>query len=187
MISYKERVIKIKKYYCYYNNEDENYYLDKSYPYKKDKKCQKYKNHCQDGKLREFKYDERVGDLIIPIPPTPAAPVTVLQVDFDKINVGDRIWLNGIVSLNNNNNTFSTVTLTILRTSPILGTPQVVYTQVFEIDNEGDDDLTQVPFSHVDVPTTQLFDIVYQVRITVGNPNLFVQTPNTLTASRISR
>ncbi|KAB2446261.1 hypothetical protein ACQCWD_27535 [Bacillus thuringiensis] len=178
-----ERVITIGSYY----DRKYKYYKSSScgegdYKYYKDSSC-----HSHNKESIEFEYDERFITTPILVPPAPAAPLTILTVNFDKINTGDRVWLSGIVSLNNNNNVFSTVTLTITRTSPLSGTPQVIYTQVFEIDNEGDDDQIQTPFSHVDVPTTQLFDVRYQVRVTVGNPNLFVQGVNTLTALRFSR
>lgn len=131
----------------------------------------------------EFRFDERTPAAPVPIPPAPAAPVPLLEVGFDELNPGDRVWLNGIVSLNNNNNVFSTVTLTITRT-PVGGAAQTIYTQVFEIDNEGDDDQGQVPFSHVDTLTAQIFNARYRVLITVGNPNLTAQGTNTLTAIR---
>ncbi|EOP20031.1 hypothetical protein CN570_19325 [Bacillus toyonensis] len=178
-----ERVVTIGSYY------------DRKYKYYKSSSCGEgddkyYKGsscHSHNKESIEFQYDERLITAPILVPPAPAAPLQILTVNFDKINTGDRVWLSGIVSLNNNNNVFSTVTLTITRISPLSGTPQVIYTQVFEIDNEGDDDQIQTPFSHVDVPTTQLFDVRYQVRVTVGNPNLFVQGVNTLTALRFSR
>jgi len=44
-------VIKIKKHYCHYNHENDEYYLDKSYPYKNSKKYdnnkEKHKDHCK--------------------------------------------------------------------------------------------------------------------------------------------
>ncbi|MGG3572580.1 hypothetical protein ABES80_08790 [Bacillus gobiensis] len=154
-------------------------------------KIKKYNRHDRKkGEYFEFKFDEKNTDIIIKIPPEPAPPVPILQVNFRKINAGDRVWLNGIITANNNNiNTFSEVTLTITRTSPQTGT-QVIYSQFFEVDDEdagkGNDDVTTVPFSHVDVPTTKLNNVRYQVRVTVNNPNFFVQNPLTLTASRIN-
>lgn len=178
-----ERVITIGSYYdrkCKCSKKSS--YGEDNYNYYKDSSC-----HSHNKESIEFQYDEGFITTPILVPPAPAAPLPILTVNFDRINTGDRVWLSGIVSLNNNNSVFSTVTLTITRTSPLSGTPQVIYTQIYEIDNEGDDDQVQTPFSHVDVSTSQLFDVRYQVRVTVGNPNLFVQGTNTLTALRFSR
>jgi hypothetical protein len=133
----------------------------------------------------EFKYDQRIYNAV----PVPIEPVTlpVVEVDLDTVHAGDRVWLSGVIGLNNNNATFDTVVLTITRQSPISGTPVTIYTQSFEISQEGSDDITQVPYSHVDVPLTELFDARYTVRISTFGTGLTLQGQSILTVQRIGR
>jgi hypothetical protein len=139
----------------------------------------------KEGDPIEFKYDQFVAGAL----PVPIAPVSlpILDLDYDVVHAGDRVWLSGVVGLNNNAATFQSVELTITRQSPISGTPETIFTQSFEISQEGSDDITQVPFSFVDVPATRLFDVRYTVRISTFGSDLFVSGPNTLTAQRIGR
>jgi hypothetical protein len=133
----------------------------------------------------EFKYDQRTFSAT----PIPIEPVTfpIVQVDFDTIHAGDRVWLSGVIGLDNDAAAFDTVVLTITRQSPIAGTPVTIYTQVFELSQEGSDDITQVPYSHVDVPLTELFDARYTVRISTFATNKFLEGQSILTAQRIGR
>ncbi|GIM29963.1 hypothetical protein CPJCM30710_26290 [Clostridium polyendosporum] len=136
----------------------------------------------------EFKYDE----ITPPIDTLISVNTPVLQVDFSTINPGDRVWLSGVVHLSNDSgNATARVTITITRSSPLSGTPVTIYSSRFRIDNTSGDDSVLEPFSHVDVPNTQLFDVRYQVLLSVSdpNPNLIIENigPNTLTAIRFIR
>jgi hypothetical protein len=138
------------------------------------------------GDSIEFKYDERIVPGLLPVPITPES-IALLAVDFSKVHAGDRVWLSGVISLNNNNALTNAALLTITRQSPISAAPQTIFSQTFELSQEGSDDITQIPFSFVDVPLTQLFDARYTVRLTAGSAELFVSGPITLTAQRIGR
>lgn len=135
----------------------------------------------------EFKYDETnsPGERIPPTTPTP-----VLQVDFSTINPGDRVWLSGIVNLENDNDSVMPIRITITRSSPLGSTPVTIYSMRFDIDKSTGNAEVVEPFSHVDVPSTQLFDVRYQVLITVAVADkLFIGNvgPHTLTAIRFIR
>lgn len=134
----------------------------------------------------EFKYDE-----IDPTGNIPSStPTPVLQVDFSTINPGDRVWLSGIVSLENDNDSVVPIRITITRSSPLGSTPVTIYSMRFDIDKSTGNAEVVEPFSHVDVPSTQLFDVRYQVLITVAVADtLFIGNvgPHTLTAIRFIR
>ncbi|MDT3766452.1 hypothetical protein [Priestia filamentosa] len=112
-----------------------------------------------------------------PIPP--GVTELVLTLTFDQLNADDRVWLNGIVSVNNNLNNFTTAVLTITRGN------QEIYRSEVEVDRETNDDSTIIPFSFVDELNQDLANVQYTVFIFVGNPAFFLDGPSTLTAQRM--
>jgi hypothetical protein len=141
------------------------------------------------NQIIEFQYDERgQTNTNIPISGNPSAPTQALSVRFNQINQGDRVWLSGVIVVDNNDmNAAANLLLIIQRVSPITGTPEEIYS--FQVNINADtipgDDRTIVPFSHVDVPSTQLFDIEY--RVVLADQTLSLSGPNTLTAVRFGR
>lgn len=124
----------------------------------------------------QFRYENRqYANLLIPA----GTPELVLTLTFDQLNAGDVVWLNGIVSVNNNLNNFTTATLTIRR-----GNLEIYRSEV-EIDRETNDDSTIIPFSFVDELNQNLTDVRYTVFLAVGNPAFFLNGPSTLTAQRV--
>jgi len=175
----------MKDYECGYN------------PYKKTTSpcCNSKHDHnsCPNNQIVEFRYDETPTTPVgIVISEDPDDPTQALAVRFDEINPGDRVWLSGVICVNNSDTDLArTLRLVIQKISPITGTPEPIYTLFAEIDAETitSDDFTVVPFSHVDVSNTQLFDVQYRVvlAVTAGDPNVFLESPNTLTAVRFGK
>ena len=112
----------------------------------------------------------------------------ILQVTFDKLCFGDKVWLSGIVGFDNDNDFAAEVTLTITKRIGN-GMERTIYTQEFEIDKAGNDDRTQVPFAKVDTIMSEQKDVTYTVRIELGDHHsydgLFLEGVSTLTALRV--
>lgn len=113
--------------------------------------------------------------------------IPVLQVVFSEICPGDKVWFNGLVGFDNDDNEFVTIRLTIVRTTAF-GLNHTIYSQTFEIDEENHDDLTQVAFSYVEVEQNEKSDVTYTVNVErlENNGDVFLFGQNTLTALRIS-
>lgn len=137
---------------------------------------------CKDSDTKvEFRYDERTLVNSIPIPVT---GVELLKVEFDRVSEGNRVWLSGVISLNNNNpDSVATITISIVKDSPNIA-PTTIYTLFLELDTEGRDDIQAVPFSHVDVNITNLFDVEYSIFVSSTIAGVISSGPNTLTALR---
>ncbi|MEH6945121.1 hypothetical protein [Bacillus sp. JJ722] len=132
----------------------------------------------------EFQFDEISELTIIPLPQSPIPPVPLLTISFSTVKAGDRVLLSGIISLINTTPNFANISLRIVRTAPLLSNPETIYTQAFVIDSEGDDNATQIPFSHIDVVTNQLFEVRYRVLVESFQPNVIATNPSTLSAIR---
>ncbi|EPD54216.1 hypothetical protein HMPREF1210_00201 [Paenisporosarcina sp. HGH0030] len=118
-------------------------------------------------------------------------PIQVLQVSFNKICEGDKVWLSGIVGFDNDTdvcgNDVAVIKLTIVRTTAS-GSERTIYRQTFEIDQPGHDDLTQVPFAHVEFESNENKNVTYTVFVQRLNENrdVFLFGQNTLAALRIN-
>ena len=115
-------------------------------------------------------------------------PKSILEVEFSKICPGDKIWFSGIVGFDNQTyNSDAEIELTIVRKTPF-GEPKQIYKQIFEIDKEGHDDLTQVPFAHVAYEDNEKCDVTYTVKVERknGSNDVYFFGQHTLTALRIS-
>lgn len=136
---------------------------------------------CKDSATKvEFKYDERTPATPITIPVT---GVELLEVEFDRVARGNRVWLSGVIEINNNAAAVATITIRIVKDSPNIA-PTTIYTLVVEVDAEGRDDQQAIPFSHVDVNVNNLFDVEYSVIVSASIAGVVTQGPNTLTALR---
>ncbi|HSO57464.1 MAG TPA: hypothetical protein VLQ66_04420 [Paenisporosarcina sp.] len=119
------------------------------------------------------------------------SPIPVLQVTFKKICADDKVWLSGIVGFDNDTfepgNDVAVIRLTIVRTTQS-GSEHTIYRQTFEIDQPGHDDLTQVPFAHVEYEQNERKNVTYTVFVQRLNDNrdVFLYGQNTLTALRIN-
>lgn len=156
-----------------------------------DKCHDKDRDHCHDKDRKpckeetrvEFRYDERT-----PVPPTPIplapASVELLAVTFDEVEAGNRVWLSGVIAVDSNVGDVTRLTITIVKDSPNIN-PITIYTLTVEIDVSSADDVSAIPFSHVDVNNVDLFDVRYSVFASANRANALVsQGPNTLTALR---
>jgi hypothetical protein len=118
-------------------------------------------------------------------------PIEVLQVTFEKICEDDKVWLNGIVGFDNDTdvifNDVAVIRLTIVRSTES-GNERTIYRQTFEIDQPGHDDLTQVPFAHVEYEQNGAKNVTYTVFVQRLNDNrdVFLFGQNTLAALRIN-
>lgn len=138
-------------------------------------------DHKNDTKV-EFQFDQNFFDREIF-----EDPITILQVEFNKIPANSKIWFSGIVSLDNDDNDFVPLILNIVRTRAN-GLSNTIYTQYFEVDEENNDDITQVPFAHVEIEANDIKNVTYTVTIQrdqdFGEVYLFGQS--TLAATRFS-
>ncbi|WP_342543291.1 hypothetical protein MHH33_06755 [Paenisporosarcina sp. FSL H8-0542] len=118
-------------------------------------------------------------------------PIQVLQVSFKKICKDDKVWFSGIVGFDNDTcvygNDVAVIKLTIVRTSES-GSERTIYRQIFEIDQPGHDDRTQVPFAHVEFESNENKNVTYTVFVQRLNDNrdVFLFGQNTLAALRIN-
>lgn len=138
-------------------------------------------DHKNDTKV-EFQYDQNFFDREIF-----EEPITILQVEFNKIPANSKIWFSGIVALDNDDNDYVPLILNIVRTREN-GLSNTIYTQYFEVDEENNDDITQVPFAHVEIEANDIKNVTYTVTIqrdqNFGDVFLFGQS--TLAATRFS-
>lgn len=118
-------------------------------------------------------------------------PIQVLQVTFKKICADDKVWFSGIVGFDNDTNVIGNdvalIRLTIVKTKWD-GSERTIYRQTFEIDQPFHDDLTQVPFAHVEYEQNEEKNVTYTVFVQRLNDNrdVFLFGQNTLAALRIN-
>ena len=145
-----------------------------------EKKCECKKCEGKTDKV-EFKSDISFADDEIK-----KRPIEVLQVTFDKICENDKVWFSGIVGFDNDDNNPVTIKLTIVRTQN--GNDKTIYRQTFEIDKEDHDDITQVPFAHVEYEQSEAKDVTYTVFVERldNNGEVFLFGQSTLAALRIN-
>ncbi|NDI35748.1 hypothetical protein [Chengkuizengella sediminis] len=112
-----------------------------------------------------------------------ASPTVVAEITFDCLKPGDRIWLNSIFHLTNNQ-----VDVSPLITHAILKNNVPIYTAQTEIDATGDDNIGQI-FSQetVDVITTLEKNVTYKVVVStpsINGTDVFLFGPITFTGTR---
>lgn len=155
----------------------------------KDDHCRdKDRKPCREENRVEFKFDERTPDPRTLIPtPLESLGVELLSVTFDEVERRDRVWLSGVIQIDNESNAVPFLRIRIVKDSPDLS-DTTIYTLTVQIDAEGRDDVQAIPFSHVDVNNVDLFDVRYRVFASTDVANaLFSEGPNTLTALRFER
>lgn len=144
----------------------------------------------------EFQFDERPDGDDIPISIEPEKPTQMLEVAFRKVYQGDIIWLNGVVVLDHEyeqdmddeevrEERNANITIIIQKTSSLIDTPKPIYT--LEVDLAPASDDVAIPFSHVDVETTELSNVRYKVLVYSDEESVEdvdIEGPNTLTALR---
>lgn len=124
-------------------------------------------------KIVELKFDERPDgdDVLVSI--DPKNPTIMLEVFFNTLNPCDIIWLNGVVVLDyeyepdtedgeeGREAENANVTIVIQKISNKLENPKPIYT--LEVDLMPGSDDVSIPFSHVEVETSRLEDVIYRV------------------------
>ncbi|EGT3616273.1 hypothetical protein FHH43_08515 [Clostridium perfringens] len=155
---------------------------------KKDPCRDKDRNPCREENRVEFRFDETTPDPRTLIPtPLDSLGVELLSVTFDEVERRDRVWLSGVIQIDNESNAVPFLRIRIVKDSPNMS-PTTIYTLTVQIDAEGRDDVQAIPFSHVDVNNVDLFDVRYRVFASTDVANaLFSEGPNTLTALRFER
>lgn len=150
---------------------------------KKKDECEKCTGHTNKVEFQADKsfLDEEIFDY----------PIQVLQVTFKKVCADDKVWLSGIVAFDNDTDAPGTdvavIKLTIKRTTGY-GEENTIYRQIFEIDKPWHDDLTQVPFAHVEYEQNENKNVTYTVYVQRLNDyrDVFLYGQNTLAALRIN-
>ena len=156
---------------------------------KKDPCRDKDRKPCREENRVEFRFDETTPDPRTLIPtPLDSLGVELLSVTFDELERRDRVWLSGVIQIDNESNAVPFLRIRIVKDSPDLISATTIYTLTVQIDAEGRDDVQAIPFSHVDVNNADLFDVRYRVFASTDVANaLFSEGPNTLTALRFER
>ncbi|RDY27623.1 hypothetical protein CHL78_009155 [Romboutsia weinsteinii] len=157
--------------------------------------------HMKDfSKMVELKFDERPDgdDILVSI--DSKNPTTMLEVFFYILNPGDIVLLNGVVVLDyeyepdiedgedGREAENANITIVIQKISSILENPKPIYT--LEVDLMPGSDDVAIPFSHIDVETSTLKNIIYRVVVysdTESEEDVDIEGPNTLTAIRFSK
>lgn len=169
---------------CYYPDYEDEY------------KCKCYGNLI---KSIEFQFDERADGDDVPVSIDPTNPTQMLEVAFKKVCPGDIVWLSGVVVLDHEyeqdledeeeedkrEEESANITIIIQKTSSLIDTPKPIYT--LEVDLAPASDDVAIPFSHVDVETTELSNVRYKVLVYSDEENpedVDIEGPNTLTAIR---
>jgi len=158
------------------------------------KKCRETKVRCPEKKEKchqcrgkqntfEFQSDERNYPKEIEYSPTVA-----LRVTFDKICANDKVWLSGIIGVDNDT-TLNDADLLITIVRSVGDYDDIIYYQRYEVDLSLFDvfnDRTTIPFSHVEKESNEKRDVTYTVFVQrVDSSDINLQGPRTLTALRI--
>ncbi|WP_195988932.1 hypothetical protein [Clostridium sp. D53t1_180928_C8] len=144
----------------------------------------------------EFQFDERPDGDDVPISIDAMNPTHMLEVGFKQVFAGDVIWLNGVVVLDHEYEPDledgetteaenANITIIIQKVSSLMSTPKPIYT--LEVDLAPASDDVAIPFSHVDIETTNLRNVRYRVLVysdAKAMEDVDIEGPNTLTAIR---
>ena len=151
---------------------------------KKEKEKEDNKKEHDKGAQDRFEFQYDTSNLDVEIFED---PIAVLQVEFNRVLAGDRVSFSGIIGLDNDSDEDVTMLLTILRTKAN-GASNTIYSQRFEVHEEGQNDRTQVPFAHVHVESNTIEDVTYTVQIQrlEDNVDIFLAGQSTLQVFRIS-
>ncbi|MET1013906.1 MAG: hypothetical protein ABWX61_05285 [Paenisporosarcina sp.] len=187
---YHEKVIIVNSFEC--NKDDDKKDHGKSGD---DKKCSCHENKrhdddkkCDDDKCKgpKDKVELQNDEQDFRHQKVKERPQEILEVTFEKLCFADKVWLSGVVGFDNDNHEPRTVTLTITKRVDN-GMERTILTQLFEIDGEHNDDITQVPFAKVDTIMSEQKNVTYTVRVEREDTNngLFLDGLSTLTALRV--
>lgn len=157
---------------------------DKCHDKDRDKCHDKDHKPCKEETRVEFEFDER-DPVALPIPTT-VPGVELLSVTFDEVERRDRVWLSGVIQIDNTVEAVRDLFIRIVKDSPNMN-PITIYTLRVQIDVTSAADISAIPFSHVDVNNADLFDVRYTVFASSNAAGLISDGPNTLTALRFER
>lgn len=156
--------------------------------------CYAQDNCCQEGnrdKLKDFDYaiadpqDSEVNPVVLSSDVN--NPTVVARVKINHIRPRDKVWLNGLFHIDNDQNDPITVDVRIYVNSIVPG--QEIYKASIEIDKAFHDDLTQpIPVQHVDLFDRCVNSVTYILVVSAEesvNNQIFLNRPVTFTASLI--
>lgn len=152
-----------------------------------------YDYDCYDRKHGKRKRENRFVDFefftnnpqqpieIVPVSQNPSAPTIVAQIELDSIKAKDRVWLNGLFHIDNDNTFFVTLDVRIYKNTIIPGNE--IYRSTIEIDQWFADDLGQpIPVQTVETFSQDDDDVTYLLTVSVNAPIVFLNAPRTFTA-----
>lgn len=103
------------------------------------------------------------------------------SITFDTVAAGDRVELDGIFHVNNNNND---ATGTQFITVEIKRGKALIYQSTIEIDDEVVDDFTFVTFKHVDIQRSSLGHVTYTLTVYANVRDMEIYSPINITGKR---
>jgi hypothetical protein len=117
---------------------------------------------------------------IVEISDSSSNPTNVAEVSFNNLRIGDRVWLNGLFHVDNDNVSPRELSIRIFKNVVIPG--QEIYRALIEIDRINSDDFGQpIPVQAVDTISENSTDVTYIVTVSANDDNLFLNGPVTLT------
>ncbi|ANS52348.1 hypothetical protein BT246_70570 (plasmid) [Bacillus thuringiensis] len=131
--------------------------------------------------FQTFQNSSASPTLISTISTNSASPTVIGTITFDTLHIGDRVELDGIFHVNNNN---SNATGTQFITLEIKRRSTLIYQSTIEIDDEVVDDFTFISFKHVDVLPTSFKNGNYQVTVFANVRNMELYSPINVTGKR---
>lgn len=131
--------------------------------------------------FRTFQSGSTAPVLISAVSTNSQAPTLVGEITFDTILTGDRVELDGIFHVNNNN---ESATGTQFITVEIKRENTLIYQSTIEIDDEVVDDFTFVTFKHVDIQRTDQISVTYTLTVYSNVRNMEIYSPINFTGKR---
>lgn len=118
---------------------------------------------------------------------TSATPIVIGELRIDDVAVGDLIWLNGVVGVDNDDKSQCAELDFRIFKDDVFITGNEIYYAVEELDKEDNGDAVNVPISHVDVIKSNAESSKYVLtvqKIGYAKP-VYVGGPITFTAAKI--
>jgi hypothetical protein len=141
-------------------------------------------------KFRDFAFfvlDPNNSSNEVTVLPSDETPFVAASVTLNDVDKGDKIWLSGVLRIDNDNGPQTDVTVRIFRGTPSTG--EEIYSSALEVDNPDDASSTLLaPVSHVDVIPDEDDDknVQYTLTVDTDKPNVNLTGPITFTAVRIA-
>ncbi|QOT01487.1 hypothetical protein JNUCC42_23350 (plasmid) [Brevibacterium sp. JNUCC-42] len=145
------------------------------------------------GKFEDFSFfvldpNNSSNEVAEPLP-SDETPFVVAFVKLKDVDKGDKIWLNGVLRIDDENNSggHADINVRIFRGNPSTG--EEIYFSALEAENDENaaSSTLQIPVSHVDVIPDENDDenVKYTLTVDTDTPNINLTGPITFTAVRI--